>query len=129
MKKSAGKIVIQPGANVWPHEMQTAEALAVYGYVVEFVRKSDETYQHSADAYLDGVLYEMKAPTGSHLSVVGKNVKKAMSQSYCIVLDSKRMKDVRDFQVMRELEKQLELNRKIKALIFVDKKRTVTKLK
>lgn len=129
MVRSKGKIIIEQGAHVWPHELQTAEALMEYGYIVEFIKKSKDEYRRSADAYLDGVLYEMKAPTGGHLSVVGKNIKKAMSQSYFIVFDSKRMKNVRDHQVLKELKKQLELNRKIKSLIFVDKKRTVTKLK
>lgn len=129
MKRARGKIIIQMGANVWPHELLTAEALSACGYTVEFIRKSDNEFQQSADAYLDGELYEMKAPTGGHLSVVGKNIKKAMNQSYCIVFDSKRMKNVRDQQVLGELKKQLSLNRKIKSLIFVDKKRTVTKLR
>lgn len=129
MSDAAGKIIIQPGANVWPHELLTAEALAAYGYTVELIKKRDGDHQQSADAYLDGVLFEMKAPTGGHLSVVGKNIKKALGQSYCIVFDSKRMKNVRDHQVLRELRKQLELNRKIKSLLFVDKKRTVTKLR
>ncbi len=124
-----GKIIIEAGLNVWPHELQTAEALAAHGYTVEFVRKSEDDYQQSADAYLNKVLYEMKSPTGGHLSVVGKNIKKAMKQSCCIVFDSKRMKNVRDFQVLNELEKQLSLHRKIKSLIFVDKKRIVMKLK
>ena len=125
MAKPKGKIIIQQGANVWLHELQTAEALVSYGYTVEFVKKSEDDFQQSADAYLDGVLFEMK----SHLSVVGKNIKKAMSQSYNIVFDSKRMKNVRDFQVLNELKNQLALNRKIKSLIFIDKKRTVMRLK
>ena len=129
MAKSKGKIIIEQGANVWPHELQTAEALAIYGYTVEFIRASKDEYRRSADAYLDGELFEMKAPTGAHLSVVAKNIKKAMSQSYCIVFDSKRMKNVRDFQVLNELKKQLSLNRKIKSLLFVDKKRTVIRLR
>lgn len=129
MTKPKGKIVIQHGANVWPHELQTAEVLTTYGYTVEFIKKSEDGFQQSADAYLDGVLFEMKSPTGTHLSVVGKNIKKAMGQSYNIVFDSKRMKNVRDFQVQNELKNQLASNRKIKSLIFVDKKRTVTKLK
>lgn len=129
MAKPKGKIIIQQGANVWLHELQTAEALVSYGYTVEFVKKSEDDFQQSADAYLDGVLFEMKSPTGAHLSVVGKNIKKAMSQSYNIVFDSKRMKNVRDFQVLNELKNQLALNRKIKSLIFIDKKRTVMRLK
>lgn len=129
MNKPSGKIIIERDANVWPHELQTAEALMAYGYTVKFIRKSEEDYKRSADAYIDGKLFEMKSPTGSHLSVVGKNIKKAMSQSYRIVFDSKRMKNACDYQVLNELKKQLSLNRKIESLIYVDKKRTVEVLK
>ena len=129
MTKSKGKIIIEQGASVWPHEMQTAEALASYGYTVRFIRKSEDDHRRTADAFVDDMLFEMKAPTGSHLSVVGKNIKKAMSQSYRIVFDSKRMKNVRDFQILNELKKQISLNRKIKSLLFVDKKRAVEVLK
>lgn len=52
-----------------------------------------------------------------------------MNQSHRIAFDSKRMKNTRDQQVLGELKKQLSLNRKIKSLLLVDKKRTVTKLK
>ncbi|KAB1650979.1 hypothetical protein [Adlercreutzia muris] len=45
-----------------------------------------------------------------------------MNQSYRIVFDSKRMKNTRDQQVLSELKKQLSLNRKVKSLLFVDKK-------
>lgn len=126
---SPGEIVIRNGANPWPHEIKTAEALAAAGYCVVFTVKSNVQHQKSADALIDGTLYEMKSPTSSHLSVVKKNIKKAMSQSMFIVFDSKRMKNVKDQQVLYELEKQLKENRKIKALLFVDKKRSVRKLK
>lgn len=39
------------------------------------------------------------------------------------------MRNVRDYQVLNELKKQLSLNRKVKSLIFVNKNRTVIKLK
>lgn len=52
-----------------------------------------------------------------------------MSQSMNIIFDSKRMKNVKDSQVLHELKKQLGNNRKIESLLFVDKKRRVHKLK
>lgn len=124
-----GEIVIRNGADPWPHEIKTAEALAKAGYFVVFTTKSNVQHRKSADVLMNGILYEMKSPTSSHLSVVEKNIKKAMSQSMHIVFDSKRMKNVKDHQVLHELEKQLIENRKIKTLLFVDKKRAVHRLK
>lgn len=61
MAREKGKIIIAPGINVWPHELKTAEALAEAGHVVEFVRRREEKRAKSADALIDGVLWEMKA--------------------------------------------------------------------
>lgn len=129
MTKSKGKITIHAGSEVWPHELKTAEALILAGFNVEFVPKSNTVHRYSADALIDGVLYEMKSPVSSHLSVVDKNIKKALSQSCNIVFDSKRMKDAKDSQIVHELEKSVTSRRKIKSLIFVDKKRVVHRLK
>ncbi len=124
-----GEIIIRNGAHLWPHEIKTAEALSKAGYTVVFIAKSTLEHEKSADILLDGISYEMKSPTSSHLSAIKRNIKKAMSQSMNIIFDSKRMKDVKDYQVLHELEKQLRENRKIESLFFVDKKRAVHKLK
>lgn len=40
MENKRGKIIIEAGVNVWPHEMSTAKAFAEAGYTVEFMRRS-----------------------------------------------------------------------------------------
>ncbi len=64
------QIIIQSGANVWPHEMKTAEALAAAGRTVEFIRRSEEQRTTSADAIIDGIVWEMKAPKASNLKAI-----------------------------------------------------------
>lgn len=56
MKKSKIGKIIKPGdANIWPHEEATANTLTMYGYNVEFIRKSNRDREHSADAYVNKV--------------------------------------------------------------------------
>ena len=129
MNKQHGKVIIDGACEVWPHELLTAEALAKAGYIVEFIPKSNVAYNKTPDVHINGIRYEMKSPTSSHLSVVDKNVKKALSQSTNIVFDSKRMKNAKDAQVLRELEKSIATRRKLKSIIFVDKRRAVHRLK
>ena len=69
------QIIIQSGANVWPHEMKTAEALAAAGRTVEFIRRSEEQRTTSADAIIDGIVWEMKAPKASNLKAIEKNLR------------------------------------------------------
>ena len=60
MIKPAGRIIIEPGLNVWPHELKTAEALAAAGYTVEFIRKSDSPHVRTADVKMNGKLWELE---------------------------------------------------------------------
>ena len=119
MKKSSGKIVIPSGVNIWPHEFATAQALTAAGYNVEFIRKSER--ERSADAYIDGVKFEMKAPTSSKLSAVQDNLKKASKQSTNVAFDSRRMKRVPDKAIERELSVQLHKSRTIQRILFVNR--------
>lgn len=52
--KERGKIIIAADLNVWPHEYETAKALAKSGLTVEFVRRSEEYRTTSADVIIDG---------------------------------------------------------------------------
>ena len=52
---------IRSGVNVWPHELKTAQAFTAIGKDVEFIRRSEEQRTTSADAVIDGLVWEMKA--------------------------------------------------------------------
>ncbi len=129
MSKSKGKVIIGPGVNVWPHELKTAEALAMAGYVVEFVRRSEQKRVHSADVLIDGELWEFKAPTSDKASAVDKNVRKALHQAKCVVFDSRRMKKVSDVQVERELRKSTAVLHSMRHLLFVNRRAEVIDIK
>jgi hypothetical protein len=121
MIRKSGRIVVLGDVNVWPHEYQTALALARSGYSVEFIRKSNIERQASADVYVDGERMEMKAPRGSKLSAVEDNLKKALRQSHSIIFDSRRMKKLPDKVIQRELSAQLRKSKKIHRIMFVNR--------
>lgn len=56
---------------------------------MEFVKKSEDPYATSADALIDGTLWEMKSPTASSIKAVERNLKRARWQSGNIVFDSR----------------------------------------
>lgn len=118
-----GKIIIPAGANIWPHELKTAKALASYGYKIEFKKKSEEYRVHSADAYIDGKLWEFKAPNGSKLATVERNLRHAKSQSDRIVFDSMRIKKLPDAAIQREILAKAPLISGISEIIFVNRRR------
>lgn len=130
MTSNRGQIIIQSGANVWPHEMKTAEALAAAGYTVEFIRRSEEQRVTSADVIIGGVVWEMKAPKAPNMKAVEKNLRKAMDQSDCVVFDSRRMKGIPDHAIERELRVCAAGRvKKLKRLLFVNRKAQVIDIK
>lgn len=121
MATREGKIIIQSGANVWPHELKTAEALAAAGYSVEFIPRNNNRYDKSADVLMDGIIWEMKAPKSDKLHMVEQNLRRALKQSSNIIFDSRRMKGLPDHAIERELRKWGKELRSLKRLLFVNR--------
>lgn len=92
MTKLQGKITIEPGANIWPHELKTAQALAEGGFDVNFVKKSEVDYEKTADTFIDGAKWELKAPTADNLKAIERNLKRRRWQSENIIFDCRRMR-------------------------------------
>lgn len=120
MEKKRGKIIIPAGVNVWPHELDTAKALAAAGYVVEFAERHEGQYEKSADLIIAGRLWEMKAPKSDKPAAVDKNLRKALHQAPCVVFDSRRMKGLPDSTIERELRKSAVALKSMKRLLFVN---------
>lgn len=65
--------------NVLPHEMHSALALGKAGYEVRFL--APRITSKTADAYVNGVLFEFKSPEGSSSRSIEHILKKAAKQS------------------------------------------------
>jgi hypothetical protein len=129
VKKPEGKIIIPSGVNVWPHELKTAQALSAIGCTVEFIRKSERERECSADAHIDSLKWELKAPNGSSLSLVEKNLRRAVKQSGNIVFDSRRVKRIPDAALERELAKWAKEIKGVDRLKFINRHRVVIDIK
>ncbi len=129
MTKNAGEIIIKPDIDVWEHELKTAQALANAGFVVSFVRRSDDEFVRTPDVMIDGVLWEMKSPISNRLPKIQKTLRQAIHQSPNVIYDSQRIKDLNDNQIRKELEKWAGQFKALKRLVFVNKKREVIVVK
>lgn len=121
MDKQTGKIIIPAGVNVWPHEMETARVLAKHGFTVEFVRRNEGQRQTSADLLMNGLMWEIKSPTSHQLRTVEKNLRKALHQSPNIVFDSRRMKNIPDRAIEREVRKWSGELKSIKHVVYISR--------
>lgn len=125
MNKKKGEIRIPAGTNAWRHELETADALAKAGFVIEFLATKNVKKAKSPDVLMDGVKWEIKSPVAQKLSAVERNLKRAYRQSTNILFDSHRMGRLPDKSIQKELVKQFVLTKKIKRLLFVNRKREV----
>ena len=113
-----GSVIIEGGANIWPHELHTATALANAGYDVRFIPNNPSLA--SADAYINDTLFEFKSPEGESIKCIDNNLQKALRrQSKNIVIDSSRVKKVQDRSILHFLTEKLRRKHGIGRLIFV----------
>lgn len=118
-KTKLGTIMISDDANVWPYEMRSAKTLVRYGYNVEFIPESKRQGEKRADCYLNNVLWEMKAPRGATLDVVDRNLRRAAKKSRNVIFDSRRIKNIPDTAIERELTTRLNTIAKLDKIIFI----------
>lgn len=129
MAKLRGKVIIEPGLNIWPHELKTAEALAIAGYTVEFVRKSEDDYVKTPDALIDGVRWEFKSPKSGKPEMILKNLRRALHQSGCIVFDCRRMKQLPNRVIEREVRLRANELKSLKHLLYINRRGDVVIIK
>ena len=66
---------------------------------------------------------KLKAPNGSKIDTVERNLRRAKEQSDRVVFDSARMKKIPDFAIKREILAKAPLISGIREVIFVNRKR------
>jgi hypothetical protein len=122
-RKQKGEVRIPADVDAWGHEERTAKALAKAGYIVQFLPAENAHDAKSPDILMNGVKWEMKSPKMGRLSAVERNLKKAYRQSENIIFDSQRMGRLPDKSIQKELIKQFSLTKRMKRLLFVNRKR------
>lgn len=101
--------------------MDTARSLVTAEYTLEFIARSEEERLTSADRLIAGEFWGMKAPKSDKASAIDKNVRKALHQARCVILDSRRMKRISNKQVEHELKKCAESLPGLKHLLFANR--------
>jgi hypothetical protein len=87
------------------NELETAKFFAELGKDIIFIRPSSIPNQHRPDIIMDGLEWEMKAPTGSGKRNIEYNFRKAVTQSRNIIFDLRHIK-MSEKQCISQLEKE-----------------------
>ena len=113
-----GKVVIPADANPWPHEQRVAKILALAGHAVEFI---PVTNLKTPDIYLDNTVFEIKSPITDNPKKIIRNVKRALEKCQNVIIDSSRVKGLRDDAIQRSLKNKKKDLPGLKKLLFINK--------
>lgn len=129
MKTKRGEITLEPDARPRLHEIRTAQALAAAGYSVRFIGESKVDGIRSADVVINEVAWEMKAPNSDNARAIQRNIRKALNQSNCVIFDARRMKNIPNKAIEREVRKHAAEFKSLKKLLFVNRLGEVLEIK
>ena len=90
--KKPGKYIAPYGANIQPHEIETAKFLNKLGKDVEFLMPSYTKGVSSPDILMDGVIWEIKSPQGESKRTIDNNYRAAQKQAQNIIFDLRRIR-------------------------------------
>lgn len=116
---SRGKIIIPSGASSWPHELRVAKILCDAGYTVEFIPEKNNI--KTPDIKLDGILFEIKSPRSSNTNSLEHTLKNGLKQCNNLMIDTSRIKDARNENIIRFLMSQKQARKQIKRLVLITK--------
>ena len=127
-KHRLGKTIIPFGVFPEKHELETAAVFLAKGFDVEFIIPSRTKGSKTPDVMIEGVLWEMKCPTGNGKKTVEKQLQRAGKQSKNIIIDSRRT-SLDDGSIQNELQKKFALVRSIKRIMLVKKNGVIIDLR
>jgi len=112
-----------------PHEVEAAWILARhFGAVVEFLQPSEGYKMKTADMVMNGVIWEIKSPTGSGRTTIPNQFHRASKQSSHIVFDARRVHLSEDV-VLAQVRRETARRRHIRAVLFIAKDGTVLEVR
>ena len=107
-------------ANPKPHEESTAVHLAQFGFDIEFVKPTNTYKAKSADAFIMGSIWEMKAPTTFNKATIKEDFRRAKDQSDRIIFDLRRVKKHAD-DVGKQIIAIFKGKGRVRKLIIIEK--------
>jgi hypothetical protein len=120
-KRRVGIIVVPPGVFIDKHEKIAVDFLASdIGYDVTFLVPDRRKGTKTPDIEMNGLLWEIKSPTGKSSRTIENNLRLALLQSSNIILDLRRMDGrIPTHKLLKEAERRFVNAKKMKHLIVI----------
>ncbi len=117
--KKRGKITPN-GVVLKTHENATAVYLTEQGFDVDLIPTSNIEGVHTPDIKMNGLKWEMKAPTGEGKYLMANTIQRAVKQSRNVIVDLRHTKR-HQTKCLRELENEFNRSGSLKRLKIITK--------
>ena len=108
------------GVHLEEHEYATVKLLLNQGYNIELIPTSQVKGMRTPDISVNGVLWEIKSPTGNSKNTIKHTLQNASHQANNVIVDLRRCKLPED-QAIKDLEQRYRLSKRIRRMKIVTK--------
>ena len=106
------------GVHLEDHEYATVKLLLSIGFNIELIPASQVKGMRTPDISINGVLWEIKAPTGNGKNTIKHTLQNASHQSNNVIVDLRRCKLNQD-QAIKEMEQRFNLSKRIRRMKII----------
>ncbi len=100
------------------HEYATISLLLDKGLDIELIPTSQIKGMRTPDISVDGILWEIKSPTGNSKSTIKHTLQKASHQSTNVIVDLRRI-GINQDQAIKELENRFYLSKRMRRMKII----------
>lgn len=108
------------GVHLAEHEYATIKFLLSLGYDIELIPTSQVKGMRTPDISINGVLWEIKSPTGNSKNTIKHTLQNASHQANNVIVDVRRCK-LAEEQAIKDLEQRYRLSKRIRRMKIVTK--------
>ena len=106
------------------HEYQTVKLLLEKGYDIELIPTSQIKGMRTPDISINGVLWEIKSPTGNSKNTAKHTIQNASHQAFNIIVDLRRCGLSQELAI-KDLKYNYELSRRLKQMMIITKEEDI----
>lgn len=111
-------MLIQNGVHLREHEYDTVKYLLNAGFNVELIPERQIKGINNPDIQIDGVIWEMKSPTGDSKNTMKHTLQNANHQSRSVIVDLRRCK-LQDEKAIKDLEHHFTLSKRLRNMKII----------
>ncbi len=113
-------IFTQNGVHLADHEYSTVKFLLNQGFDITLIPPLQVKGMNTPDIAINGVVWEIKSPTGGSKHTIKHNLQNAKHQSSNVIVDLRRCK-LSDDQAIRELKHHFQLSKRLRRMKIITK--------